>query len=393
MPGGKVTMLPDDVVQAFTLTEGRDCPAVSLYVTLDEATLEIRQHETRIECVPIVANLRHDRLDAIVTEATLTGQSPADHPFPAELSFAFRLARHLKAQREQVRGKPETFNRPDYTFALEREAGADGLPTGQETVTIRTRQRGAPLDLIVAEAMILANSHWGGWIARLGVPGIYRSQASLLPGVKVRMGTKPLPHAGMGVAQYTWATSPLRRYVDLVNQWQIIACARHGATAALAAPFKPRDATLFSIISGFDGAYSAYNDFQNGIERFWTLRWIEQNGVSELEASVMKDGLVRADTLPLVLRATGTESLPRGTRVRVRLSGCDLLTLDAWGALLARLEGPGEAAAESLAPEAEEDDAVEASGPLALAIDVGDASNDTSLDTPSEGASTPGPGA
>ncbi len=38
MPGYKVTMLPDDVVQTYTLQEGRDCPAVSLYVTLDEAT-------------------------------------------------------------------------------------------------------------------------------------------------------------------------------------------------------------------------------------------------------------------------------------------------------------------------------------------------------------------
>jgi exoribonuclease-2 len=389
MPGGKITMLPDDVVQAFTLTEGRDCPAVSLYVTLDEATLEIRHHETRIECVPIVANLRHDRLDSVVTEATLTGQAPADHPFPAELSFAFRLARHLKAQREQVRGKPETFNRPDYTFSLEREQGELGLPSGLETVTIRTRQRGAPLDLIVAEAMILANSHWGGWIARLGVPGIYRSQASLLPGVKVRMGTKPLPHAGMGVAQYTWATSPLRRYVDLVNQWQIIACARHGATAALAAPFKPKDATLFSIISGFDGAYSAYNEFQNGIERFWTLRWIEQNGVSELEATVMKDGLVRADTLPLVLRATGTENLPRGTRVRVRLSGCDLLTLDAWGTLLAKMEPSSEGPSSPEAADGEEDEGTVASGPLALAIDVSDSGEAVQNETPATSVAAP----
>ncbi|MFM8766391.1 MAG: ribonuclease catalytic domain-containing protein, partial [Rubrivivax sp.] len=241
MPGWKLTMLPDEIVQAFTLTEGRDCPAVSLYVTLDEATLEVRSRETRIERVSIVANLRHDQLDSVITEATLTGQAPADHPVPAELSFAFRLARHLKAQREQVRGKPETFNRPDYNFKLERAADAPASePQGHEQVLITTRQRGAPLDLIVAEAMILANSHWGGWLAQFGVPGIYRSQASLLPGVKVRMGTKPLPHAGMGVAQYTWATSPLRRYVDLVNQWQIVACARHGATAALAAPFKPK---------------------------------------------------------------------------------------------------------------------------------------------------------
>jgi len=171
----------------------------------------------------------------------------------------------------------------------------------------------------------------------------------------------------MGVAQYTWATSPLRRYVDLANQWQIIACARHGATAALVAAFKPKDATLLSIISGFDGAYSAYNAFQNGIERFWTLRWLEQNAVTELEATVMKDGLVRADTLPLVLRATGTESLPRGTRVRIRITGSDLLTLDVWGALAARLD---EAIGGTEAEEAEEDEQTPAAGPLALAIDL-----------------------
>ena len=127
--------------------------------------------------------------------------------------------------------------------------------------------------------MILANSTWGAWLAEHGVPGIYRSQASLAPGIKVRMGTKPLPHAGMGVAQYIWATSPLRRYTDLVNQWQIVAVARHGRTAALAAPFKPKDATLFSIISAFDSAYGAYNDFQHGIERFWTLQHLGQQGL------------------------------------------------------------------------------------------------------------------
>jgi exoribonuclease-2 len=369
MPGWKLTMLPDEVVQAYTLTEGRECPAVSLYVTIDEATLEVRAHETRLDRVRIATNLRHDRLDDVVTEDTLEGRAPADYPHAAELAFAFRLARALKARREVVRGKPETFNRPDYTFRLE---GADGEPDGSERVTITTRRRGAPLDLIVAEAMILANSTWGGWLADCGVPGIYRSQASLLPGIKVRMGTKPLPHAGMGVPQYTWATSPLRRYVDLVNQWQIIACARHGRTAALAAPFKPKDAALFSVISAFDAAYAAYNDFQHAIERFWTLRWLEQHGLPEIEAAVMKDGLVRAETLPLVFRVPGTEGMPRGTRVRVRIAGCDLLTLDVHAQLLLRLGGEDLAGAEE-ALTAEGEDEGEASGPLTLAIDVAEA--------------------
>jgi len=365
MPGWKLTMLPDAVVQAYTLTAGQDCAAVSLYVSFDEATLAVKSSETKLERVRIVTNLRHDQLDSVITEASLHGETPADYAHAAELAFAFRLARHLKAQREVVRGKPETFNRPDYNFRLE---GGGGEPAGDERVVISTRVRGAPLDLIVAEAMILANSTWGGWLAECGVPGIYRSQAALAPGVKVRMGIRPAPHAGMGVAQYTWASSPLRRYVDLVNQWQIIACARHGRTAALAAPFKAKDAALFSIISGFDAAYAAYNDFQNAVERFWTLRWLEQNAVSELDATVMKDGLVRADTLPLVFRALGTESLPRGARVRVRLTGSDLLTLELHATLLSRIEVPATPEAALAEPEAE-DESPDA-GALRLAIEL-----------------------
>ena len=382
MPGYKLTMLPDEVVQRYTLTEGRDCPAVSLYVTVDEATLELRERVTRLERVPIATNLRHDLLDAVITEASLGGEAPAAYPFARELAFAFRLARSLKAAREVVRGKPETFNRPDYNFRLD----SDGRePTGDERVHIGARMRGAPLDLIVAEAMILANSSWGAWLAELGVPGIYRSQASLAPGIKVRMGTKPAPHAGMGVAQYTWATSPLRRYVDLVNQWQIIACARHGRTAALAAPFKPKDALLFGVISTFDAAYTAYADFQRLVERYWTIRWLEQNGVAELEATVIKEGLVRADTLPLVLGATGIDAVPRGSRVRVRLTGSDLLTLDVWSALVARLDaGASPGSLETAGTEDDEDLAT--AGPLALAIDLSDAESGTGAAAAGEAA-------
>ncbi len=369
MPGHKITMLPDEVVQRYTLEAGRDCPAVSLYVSFDEATLEIRDSRTALERVPIAHNLRHDQLDSVITEAWLTGGSPVDSAsdeiaaLQPQLAFIFRLAKHLKAQREVVRGKPETFTRPDYTFKLQGVAGSE--PDGSETVVIGTRSRGAPLDLMVAEAMILANSHWGQWLATCGVPGIYRSQASLAPGVKVRMGTKVAPHAGIGVKAYAWSTSPLRRYVDLVNQWQIIACARHGTTAALAAPFKPKDANLFAIISGFDAAYTAYNGFQNGMERFWTLKHLQQTGTTELTATLIKDNLVRADTLPLVLPVLGADGLPRGAHVRVRLGAIDEIALDVSGTVIERLDGAVEALDESVEAEDEE-----LATPLALAIDV-----------------------
>jgi exoribonuclease-2 len=378
MPGYKLTMLPDEVVQNYTLQEGRNCPALSLYVTLDEATLEIRETVTRLDLVPIISNLRHDKLDTTFTEAffetALTSAPPADIAWGVELCFLHRLAKHLKAQREVVRGKPENFNRPDYNFKLDNPAG--GEPQGNEPVSISIRQRGAPLDLIVAEAMILANSTWGEWLAEHGVPGIYRSQASMAPGVKVRMGTKALPHAGIGVKSYAWSTSPLRRYVDLVNQWQIISCVRHGRTAALAAPFKQRDTELFAIISGFDAAYSAYNGFQSGIERYWTLKYLQQNGITELTATFFKDNLVRADDLPLVLPAAGAQGLPRGARVRVKLGEIDEITLDIHSTVIERLDTEQEDAAAAADEDLDSEESEFAAGPISIAVDLNEADSD-----------------
>jgi len=372
MPGVKITMLPKSIIEHFTLAEGRACPALSLYVSFDSNTLSIQSSKTVIERVHIERNLRHDQLDRIVTakwlgvgfeesfgagdsnkgdeshqsdesvEAVLKDAQSQDNEeviasLPKdELSFLYRLALHLKAAREVVRGKPENFNRPDFNFHIEQapnEVQSSAKLKGDERVRIEPRHRGAPLDLIVAEAMILANSTWGKWMADLGVPGIYRSQASMAPGIKVRMGTKALPHAGIGVGCYAWSTSPLRRYTDLVNQWQICACAEHGATAALVAPFKPKDTDLLVIISSFDSTYSAYNAYQSSMERYWTLKYLEQNNIQELSVSIFKTypgtpPLARADTIPLVLSINGAPELQRGALVRVRLSGIDLMTLD-----------------------------------------------------------------
>ena len=380
MPGNKITMLPDHVVQTYTLQEGRDCPAVSLYLRVDESTLEILRSETRVEQVFIAANLRHDMLDDVVTEAWLANPAtelPAGKDIPqmphAQLAFLYRLAQHRKAQREVVRGKPENFNRPDYNFRV--ITLDDQAPKGDERVEISQRHRGAPLDLMVAEAMILANSTWGQWLADLGVPGIYRSQASLLPGVKVRMGTKALPHAGIGVPCYAWSTSPLRRYTDLVNQWQIIACAQHGNTAALAAPFKPKDVDLFSIISAFEAAYSSYNGYQSSMERFWTLQYLQQNAVEEVEATVFKSfegepPMARADNLPLVLPVIGSGNLARGTRVLLRISGIDNISLDVHGQFIEVLQDAATRTGDITAQSQQDDDDETPAGPLAIAVDV-----------------------
>ena len=372
MPGNKITMLPDAVVQNYTLAEGKNCPAVSLYVTFDELTFNIISTESKIESVPILANLRHDTLENLITEEWLLSTNfraindlqPA-YLLPESLSYLYQLALNLKQKREVVRGKPETFNRPDYNFKLIDKDNTG--PQGEETVEITTRKRGSPLDLIVAEAMILANSTWGQLLSEYGVPGIYRSQASLAPGVKVRMGTKALPHAGIGVPSYAWSTSPLRRYTDMVNQWQIISCIKHGKTALLAAPFKPKDADLFSIISNFDNTYSAYNQYQNGMERYWTLKYLQQNNITELNATLFKENMVRADELPLVLPVMGANNLERNTNVTVKLGDINLMTLDISGTVI-DIRASNNATS---TVNTDEDDSEEV-GTLSIAVDIAD---------------------
>jgi exoribonuclease-2 len=323
MPGDKITMLPDEVVEAFTLAEGKDCPALSLYATLDPSDWTVLSTTTRAERVPIKTNLRLNDLDALVTEEALASGA-GDYPHKDELGLLWKWALQLEAGRMKKREafglKPEQANRVDFNFYVE-----------DDVVSIVRRRRGAPLDKIVAELMIFANSTWGKLLHDSGVPGIYRSQGPGAGGwnakIQVRMVTHAAPHQGLGVDQYAWSTSPLRRYTDLVNQWQILACASHGVTAPLVAPFKHRDATLFSIVSAFDAAYAAYNEFQQNMERYWCLRWLGQENAKQVDAVVLKDEVLRLVEIPLVIRLPGMPEVARGAQVRLDIVRWDEVDL------------------------------------------------------------------
>ncbi|MET0517424.1 MAG: RNB domain-containing ribonuclease, partial [Burkholderiaceae bacterium] len=125
-------------------------------------------------------------------------------------------------------------------------------------------------------------------------------------------------------------------------------------------------------------------DFQHGIERYWTIRHLAQAGITELDATVMKDGLVRADELPLVFKALGCEPLPRGTHVKVRITGTDEMTLDVHASLIERLD---EAAAAAEEDGGEDEDA--SSGPLTLAIDMSADGEDDKDAAPAATEATP----
>lgn len=318
IPGLKIPMLPSELISAFSLDAGQLRPTLSLYVDANLATGEVLASETRIEQIRVRENLRHNNLDDDVTEEALDDPQAA-LPYGDWLRPLWRFAMHLCAARDLVRGKPENNNRVEYSFVL------DGPHDDPDTpVQLVPRRRNAPLDRLVAEYMILANSTWGGLLAKHGVPGIYRSQQA----GRVRMSTHALPHEAIGVAQYMWSTSPLRRYVDLVNQWQILATAEHGVSARLVAPFKPKDADLFAIIGAFDSQYTAWGDYQSAMERYWCMRWLQQQGLRTVEASVLRDDLVRLNCAPFVTRVAGLPELERGHTVTLDILGFDELALE-----------------------------------------------------------------
>jgi exoribonuclease-2 len=323
MPGDKITMLPDAIVEAFTLAEGKTCPALSLYATLNPADWSVLATETRAEMVPIASNLRHNDLDDLVNEETLAS-GEGEYKHKEELGLIWQWAQVLEAarmvKREGFGLKPEQNNRVDFNFYVENDV-----------VTVSRRKRGAPLDKIVAELMIFANSTWGKLMHDHGVPGIYRSQGQGVGGwaakMQVRMVTHAAPHQGLGVDQYAWSTSPLRRYTDLVNQWQILACAEHGVTAPLVAHFKPKDAELFAIVSQFDAAYAAYGDHQANMERYWCLRWLGQEDARQVDAVVLKDEVLRLVDIPLIIRLPGMPQVARGAQVKLDILRWDEVDL------------------------------------------------------------------
>jgi len=299
MPGRKITMLPDEAIARFTLAAGAPRPALSLYVETAPDGTPLRQ-TTRLELVPVGANLR---LDA-VGEHFVAAASPGEPRWTDELRVLWRLAEKLEA----ARGKPDA-PRLDYTFLVDWDAAPEGR------IAIVPRPRGSPLDKLVAELMIHVNSSWGKLLHEANAPGLYRTQQA----GKVKMSTKPEPHQGLGVAHYLWASSPLRRYSDLVNQRQLIA-----AVAGDPPPYVESDAELFAVLGAFEVTYAQYAEFQNRMEHYWCLRWLEQESLREATASVVRDNLVRLDALPLFVRVADLPAAA-GPRVRLAIGAVDLL--------------------------------------------------------------------
>ena len=215
-PGARSRCCPTAAVDAFTLARRRRRRRRCRCTPRSRRTARWSATRRGVNRVPVAANLRLDAIgDAFANDLPVA----VDPPWTRSCACCGSSRRRSPPRAASPTSRGST---TASTSTGTRRRSATGR------VRIVPRPRGSPLDKVVSELMIFVNSTWGKLLADARVAGLYRTQAN----GKVKMSTRPGEHQGLGLAHYLWASSPLRRYSDLVNQRQLLA-ALAGDEAAL----------------------------------------------------------------------------------------------------------------------------------------------------------------
>jgi exoribonuclease-2 len=300
-PGHKITMLPEQIISHYSLDQGKELPVVSIYFTIDNQ-MAVVSHESKLELVKVSDNLRTETLEQYFNSENLS----IDHgyPYESELKLLHKFALAL----EEKRGRPSVNQlMVDYNFSF----GDDGQ------VIIKPRLRGNPIDKLVSELMILANCTWGRMLTNAFIPAIYRVKQPREP---VVMTLTPNSHTGLNVDYYTWATSPLRRAADIVNQSQII------SLLTKTKPLAATDYAVANIVENFDDVYSAYLKFQDSMEHYWSLRYFLQENITQVNAIFTFKCNVQLDGVPIQLDISHLTAMQAaGTVIKLAISDINLI--------------------------------------------------------------------
>ena len=316
-PNNKITMLPLDIIEKFTLKADTQIITTSIYFIINEE-FEIIDSYSKLERIKITDNLRIEELniddifinntnDTPDSNHTLIDRQHSSHPYHQELNILYKFANKLEAER----GKPATNNIAlEYYFHIDEN----------KKITIKVRNRGNQIDKLVSELMILANCSWGKMLTNAFIPAIYRVKQQNMP---VHMTLTPNSHTGLNVAYYTWSSSPLRRAIDFVNQYQIInLITRQQEYLASTNPI------IMHITNMFDKQYAKYIDFQNKMENYWSLRYLLQENITLTTATFIYKSKAQVDCVPLEIDTAGLINPKiKGTKINIKIFNINLITL------------------------------------------------------------------
>ena len=339
LPERTIPMLPDDLTRgAGSLDPGEERLGVSLLADLTDEG-DVTSWRVVRSTIRSAAALSYEQVDALLQ---------SDGPRRATIEGLHRLAGALRRKREE-RGAVNLD---------QHEMNVKVRETGEIEVSLRDRS--SPGNQMVAELMILCNSLLARFCSENGLPAVYRSQRrpdlSDLPDLSAvderaapvmtrfntarrmqaaRVSTKPMAHDGLGVSAYLQATSPLRRYPDLVVQRQVGGFLASGKPA-----YAP--AEVESVAQRADVQTRELSGIEAGRKRYWFLKYLEGSrmgpggadpstgsGQALFEAVVLDSGGRRTALLELLefpfrCRAELPRSVAAGEIVTLRLQGVDL---------------------------------------------------------------------
>jgi exoribonuclease II len=273
MPDQKISMLPSNLSEGLcSLKVGEIRPAISTMVTLSPF-LEIVDYEIFASLVKIQHQLTYHDVNLAVDQNQ-------DTVILRGIAEKFRQRR--------FDGGAVQISVPEISVWLAED----------RTITVSQINRESPGRLLVAEIMILANWLMAKLLSENQMPAIFRSQpeprerlykgdeGTLFQNWMQRrllnrfiLSPQPQKHSGLGLEAYVTATSPIRKYFDLVTQRQI------RALLGLEHPYSAEE--IDRIIQMLEQPMANVNRLQYGRHRYWLLKYLEKQIGQKQEAIVL----------------------------------------------------------------------------------------------------------
>jgi exoribonuclease-2 len=330
LPERKISMLPHGISGDLgSLSPGERRLAVSLLVTITKDA-EVVSWEVTPSIIESRGALSYDTVDARIED-----ENSAMH---GELSDMRSIAAKLREKREST-GTPN----------LDRDELSVKVSESGE-ITVNVLQRSNPARNMIAEYMIFYNSMLAEFCKKHEIPAPYRSQkapdisdiVAQVPEGMLRwyltvrkmgpatISTEPGAHAGLGVPAYIQASSPLRRYPDLIIQRQISHYLKTGEKFY-------SDEEISSVAQRADMQIRELSRMEFDREKYWFLKYLdaqrrelEEAGEESIhEAYVLDNQPNRAGVMDLVqypfrVRAALVSTVKPGEIVKLRLHSVDL---------------------------------------------------------------------
>lgn len=300
LPEATIRMLPERIAcDAASLIAGKERHVLTTDVRLSAAG-DITSYSIYPSRIRIAARLSYDDCDALLATEAGTAEAVAlqrMHDAALKLRDRRRAAGALLIYRRE----PKIKVRDD----------------GEIEVTLIDTM--SPSRQLVAELMVLSNYAAARWAADNRVPIIYRVQPVVggdYAAQRPRLSLHPEFHAGVGLDYYAQASSPIRRYMDLVLQRQLLAALAQPPTVAYQAD------ELLTVLANAEAAEAEGKELERRAKRYWILRYLERTAIGRpLEATAFRDGAsAELDAYAVRGALRGAPNLASQSRIMVRIA-------------------------------------------------------------------------